>query len=377
MTKEKVINLIQKYEDGNCSLEERSRLESWYTQHAREQPDLAFPEDFWSRKEAGLQAIFPDSGMKSRIVSLRRYSWSIAAAILVSISAGIWFFNTDSVTSISQNSLVHKGDDIVPGRNIATLTLSSGKVITLSDTKTGVVVTNYKLAYNDGTSVSEVSQLDNNLVASTPNGGTYQVTLPDGSTVSLNAASSIKFPASFAGLDKRTVELTGEAYFSVNKDAEHPFIVHSRGQEVKVLGTQFNINSYGDEATVKTTLVEGSLKIDALNASNEGVILKPNQQAVLTASSQINVKEVDVEAIVGWKNGDFVFNGEDFKSTMRKIARWYDVTVEYDSSAAADINLDLDGWVSRHSNLSVVLKQIESAGNVHFKVKGRTVIVTK
>lgn len=158
-----------------------------------------------------------------------------------------------------------------------------------------------------------------------------------------------------------------------------PFIVISNNQHVEVLGTHFNIKSYAGEGAARTTLLEGSVRVvpgESVGDDTEGsVILKPNQQAILTGFKSIRIEPADVETITGWKNGDFVLSGMDLKSVMAEIARWYGVTVIYDISAPVDMKLD--GWVSRKNNLSVVLRRIESLGNVHFKVEGRRIVVTK
>jgi ferric-dicitrate binding protein FerR (iron transport regulator) len=243
------------------------------------------------------------------------------------------------------------------------------------------------------------------LTAATPRGGTYQITLPDGTKVWLNAASSLKFPASFGSLKTRSVELTGEGYFEVAKDKAHPFIVATAKQEVQVLGTHFNINAYNDEGSTKTTLLEGSVSVSSLplysssrgkrsderplghatsrdlsyrrddGGGRDDVVLKPNQESVLTNNAQIRVTDVTAEDAVAWKNGDFVFRGEALESVMRKVARWYDVEVVYADDVPRDVVIG--GYVSRSRNISVVLERMAKTGRIKFKIEGKKITVMK
>lgn len=313
---------------------------------------------------------------KPRLYKFSIYSIISAATILVAISAGLIFYINKTVES--NNIIALNGPDINPGKTSALLTLANGHKIMLSGTASG------QLAKESGVSISKTK--DGELIyettdqtqpessssyntLSTLTGQQYQVRLPDGSTVWLNAASALKYPVSFNSLQERRIELEGEAYFEVAKDRKHPFIVSSKGQQIKVLGTHFNVNSYADENSTKTTLLEGSIQI------NGRVLIKPGEQAT-GAGDQIKVSKADTESAIDWKNGDFIFNNnDDFKSAMRKIARWYDVDIIYGSSS--DIEMELRGWVSRKNTLSVVLQRIESTGKVHFKIEGRRVTVTK
>jgi len=301
---------------------------------------------------------------------------SLVAAAIGAITLGLWLYTARPL--LQPNAEIVNQHDIAPGRNSATITLANGKTINLSALKTGVMVQNSGLQYNDGTAVEPGHEVapdaGQEVVVRTPNGGTYQVELADGTKVWLNAASSIRFSVQLKALVKRSVALTGEAYFEVAKDVKHPFVVRTKQQNVEVLGTHFNINSYPDEQAIKTTLLEGSVRLTCSAETAQKIILVPNQQAILTGN-QIRVVPADLENVMAWKNGDFVFEGEDFKTTMRKIARWYNVEVIYDS----DLNdhIELGGWVSRSSKLSEVLRRIEQASNVHFKIEGRSVFVKK
>ena len=218
----------------------------------------------------------------------------------------------------------------------------------------------------------------------TPAGGQYQVTLPDGTKVWLNAASSITYPTAFVDKE-RPVKISGEVYFEVAKDKEKPFIVDVDGKSsVRVLGTSFNINSYGDESTIKTTLLEGSVKVmrTATTAvSTDSVILKPGQQALVAlpavaASSDRQLKvtsDVNIEQTLAWKNGLFNFNGSDLHAVMRQLERWYGIKVEYEGSIP---DTKFSGEIYRNVNLSDVLEALQRMG-VKFRLHGKTLLVTE
>jgi ferric-dicitrate binding protein FerR (iron transport regulator) len=301
----------------------------------------------------------------------------IAAAVAtIIVSAGIWFLKNPSKENPVQQSAYL--NDVAPGKVGATLTLANGKKIRLTDAasgelakEAGVVITKTASGQLIYEVKGENTESDKINILTTDNGETYQVRLPDGSSVWLNAASTLKYPASFAKLKDRRVELSGEGYFEVAKDKAHPFIVKTAEQEVEVLGTHFNINSYNDQPTIATTLIEGSVKV---RANGRGQIIKPNEQA-LTSDKGIKVQTVDVEEIVDWKEGDFYLNGVSLKNAMQKIARWYDVEVMFDPSVPDDI--ESTGYISRSNKLSAVLKLIEKSGDVKFKIKGNTVYVSK
>jgi transmembrane sensor len=296
-----------------------------------------------------------------------------AAAAVAAIVFGIWFFNSDTgiLKQVEMNS-AQAVNDIAPGRNMATITLANGKIINLNNAKTGLVIDGSSLKYNDGSLVQNGAPspgAKEMVTASTPRGGTYQITLPDGTHVWLNADSKISFPSQFFG-GVRKIMLTGEAYFEVAKDKIHPFVVESRGQSVEVLGTHFNINSYPDESQVQTTLLEGKVKVTGMQGHK---LLRPGEQSVLTGTG-LFVRKANEEEALAWKNGLFVFNNEPLESIMRKLARWYDIDVVY---------LDIDksqvfaGGISKYGSISRILAKMEKTGGIHFKIEGRRVIVTK
>lgn len=289
--------------------------------------------------------------------------------------------------------------DVKPGTTSATLTLSNGKKILLSGAsngelanQTGVTIkktADGKLIYEITPSLPGTINKDETTISyntlSTAKGETYQVKLPDGSLVFLNAASSLKYPTNFDKQKTRLVSLTGEGYFEISKDKSHPFIVKTTKQQVTVLGTHFNINSYTDEKATTTTLVEGSVRVSspqlASNTPSKGTGIKnalnvitliPGQQALMTRDN-ITVQTADIESVTAWKNGNIVFDNENLEGILRKIARWYNVDVIYNVNAPA--NLTMTGSISRFQPLSVVLEIIEKTNKVKFKIEGRRIMV--
>jgi ferric-dicitrate binding protein FerR (iron transport regulator) len=270
----------------------------------------------------------------------------------------------------------------LPGGNKAILTLANGRQITLTGARNGTLAVQGAVAINktadgriiynssnEATSGHAAATTYNTMT--TPRGGQYQVVLPDGSKVLLNAASSLTYPTTFNG-NERKVELTGEAYFEVAHNASKPFKVSSNGQTVEVLGTHFNINAYKDEPAIKTTLLEGKVKVTA-NTLNKVHFLEPGQQSVFNAQT-FAVNQVETEGVVAWTNGQFVFEDDNIQYIMRTVSRWYDVDVTYNGTAPDDI---FGGSVSRFNNISEVLKTLQLTGKVHFEIEGRKIIVSK
>jgi transmembrane sensor len=302
---------------------------------------------------------------------------AIAGAVTISvIGAGLFYYQ--QTVKQAESTLSTYKSDIAPGKFAGTLTLSDGRKISLSEagngklaSETGVLISksaNGKLIYEAKDAERNTNQMN---TLSTAKGETYQVRLPDGSLVWLNAASSLTYPASLTLTGKRKVKLDGEAYFEVAKDKEHPFIVESKGQQVEVLGTHFNVNTYTDELVTVTTLFEGAVRVTT-GRDHKNII--PGEQAT-NAGTQIKVSPANLENVMDWKNGDFSLNHVNFKQAMRKIARWYNVEIIYDTSISDD--MEAGGWVSRDKPLSSVLKAIEYSGLVKFRIEGRKIYVIR
>jgi ferric-dicitrate binding protein FerR (iron transport regulator) len=314
---------------------------------------------------------------------MRRYWWAVAAVVAV-LAAGGWYFGSRSRTAPLAGVPVVNKPDAAPGGNKAVLTLADGHTIVLDSAVKGDLTSqgNTKvikldsglLAYRSGGTVTGKAAPAGAPVyniLTTPRGGQYQIVLPDGSKVWLNAASSLKFPTSFTGTD-RTVTLNGEAYFEVSRRTDQPFFVRLKNDvAVEVLGTRFNINDYNDEPAVRATLLEGSIRVQRDGHSN---VLRPGQQAVLgrtDAAITIN-KDADLDEAVAWKNGMFVFNSVPLEAIMRQMERWYDVEVSYRGNVKG---ISFNGQISRYSNVSKMLDMLATTGEVHFIMENKKIIV--
>lgn len=364
-------NLIKKYLKGTCTEQEKALVESWHLHDLSQstaKPSKHTIQSAYNRGrralDAHLQAERPVRKLWPRIAA--------AASLLIVLSIGTLLFLKNPADKIASQT------DIAPGGNHAILTLSNGQKINLTDAKDGALAQQGKVTVSktaDG-NVSYLSQnkdigtsaaIDYNTM-STPAGGQYHLVLEDGTGVWLNAASSIKFPTAFTGAERK-VEITGEVYFEVAHNAAKPFKVLSNKQAIKVLGTHFNVNAYPDEENVKTTLLEGSVRV---SNSHNSIIIKPGQQSIARAGDLRINQTVDLDEVMAWKNGYFRFTDENIESVMRKLSRWYNIEVQYQASIPND---GFNGVISRSKNISQVLKMLEKTKAVHFKIEGRRVTV--
>jgi len=320
---------------------------------------------------------------KGKIVPLFRQTWIRIAAAIILLIGGYFIYNSINGNGTTK-PVIAKTDtanhEIGPGGNKAILTLADGSTINLESAVNGTIskqgntillkIVDGQLSYRS--SNEKTAQNFHNTVT-TPRGGQYQITLSDGSKVWLNAASSIDFPAAFAG-NERIVNITGEVYFEVAKNASMPFKVKIADKgEVEVLGTHFNINTYSDEPTIKTTLLEGSVKVSGL-AHDNSLIIKPGEQAQLNANDQLNVnKHANVEQVIAWKNGTFNFENADLEMALRQIARWYDVDIIFEGSVPQK---QFNGEMQRDLSLSRVIKLLEK-NDVYCRIEGKKLIVLK
>ena len=331
-----------------------------------------------------------------RVPSIRRRrirrSWFIAAVFFLLLVSGGAILRWSHVTSKPAPLVVpvvsRFKNDVQPGGNKAILTLSDGSAIVLDSAGNGklsvqgnavvVKLANGRLAYHAAGDAAVANAPVFNTI-STPKGGQYQVVLPDGSKVWLDATSSIRFPTVF-NEKQRKVELVGEAYFEVTANPMKPFIISVLSQQkekagelqkISVLGTRFNVMAYGDENTVKTTLLDGEVEVAGTTG---GTKLKPGEQAQLIRGDQANinvVSDVDVNAAVAWKNGYFDFNRADIHTIMRQLSRWYDIEVVYQGNG---VGKEFYGGMQRDLPLSAVFRILEKSG-VEFSIDGRKVMV--
>jgi transmembrane sensor len=306
--------------------------------------------------------------------------WVAAAAILLLVGSTVYFMTDHQPKTDTKQVFVnpqHTEKDASPGFDGAILTTAGGNQIILDNATNGVVSKEgntdvikqaNRLVYNESLKALPKGETFNTL--STLKGRKFQLVLSDGTKVWLDAASSLTYPIAFTGM-QRKVKATGQVYFEVAKDPAKPFIVEAAGTSVQVLGTHFNVNAYEDETTMKTTLLEGMIKITRDNNSS---MLKPGQQAVINVSEPgpINVNNaVDLDAVMAWKNGLFQFTNADLTTVLRQLSRWYDMDIIYEGKMP---RREFEGKIGRDLNLSQVLKLLEKV-QVRFRIEGNKLIV--
>lgn len=384
MNRDKLLHLIEQYKSGQCTDKERIEFELWYAQLGQDDPNLNLnPSErrrlrIW-HKLMQQEAMAPlanrhaKNPWKFNLMSIKPF---LAAAILLMVLGGMIYVYQMRDRSSSETYMETVLQDVTPGGNRATLTLSDGSTVDLKAMEAGkgiqgqglhiTKIADGVLTYQEENSKDEEVQYH---TIRTPRGGQYQVVLPDSTVVWLNAASSLRYPTRFT--DKsREVQLSGEAYFEVSKLTSKgkrvPFIVKTQGQEVQVLGTHFNIKAYQEEEETTTTLLEGKVKVvgyAGYQQETQSHILQVGQ-ASHWKNGQYNIEAVDVERAIAWKNNEFIFSGENIKTIMNNIARWYDVQVVFQGDLSG---VNFEGSVSRYEDIVEVLRKLELTGTVHFQ----------
>ena len=374
MDRKDIKDIFYKISSGTASAEEEQIAKYWlHYFHKDNVPELSAAE-LDEESEQVFTALMKKHTVKSVGVKRLWYS-AVAAAILIITTSILFYYNHETNKPVNYSKVY----DVAPGKKTATLTLANGKRIVLSDVVNGQIakqagVSIFKTA--DGQLIYKIDPAvqkdakDGYNSLTTSRAETYQVILPDGSKVWLNAATSIKYPSTFSKFKKRVIELSGEAYLEIAKDEKHPFIVKTEQQEVEVLGTHFNVSSYNDDETTRTTIVEGSVRINV--AKNVGGMLKPGQLGILNAG-KLKVGPADIETELAWKNGFFRFDDERLENIMKKISRWYNIEVVYGNEALK--NEPFAGVTTRFANVSALLRMLELTGEVKFKIEGRQIHV--
>jgi transmembrane sensor len=368
--------IIERYVAGKATDDEIRFVEAYY-QHLEKGEDVLETlekEELDALVEENYQATLLNiQQQKNSKRVFPFYKYAAAVLILIGFASGFWYLTKDHTVIKIQTIANNQPLDVLPGVDEAILTLADGTKIVLDNGKNEMLVEKAGLTISktkDGQLVYKVSNVDSKgtTVAyntiETAKGNQYQILLPDGTKVWLNAASSLKYPEIFRG-NERKVMLTGEAYFEVAKNKNMPFKVESNHQSVEVLGTHFNINSYMDDQTIKTTLIEGSIKVSNANHTKT---LKPGEQSVINNFGLGNIliaNNIDTEDEVAWKNGLFRFNNAGLKSILGQLERWYDVKIDYQSVP----NKRYNGMVPRKAKLSEVLNMLELTGNISFKIE--------
>lgn len=399
MNQKEFEELLIKYREGNCSETEKLHIERWYWEYNEYETGLTEASIAAARLEVleRLPKAIPEKKLKYPF----RIPLIAACTLLV---VGISFYLLKRNKPLTETVIAQ---DVKPGGYKAILILANGTNIDLNEVNEGEIAKDKginiiklpegQLQFKADHTVSAEQKPDtlSGLVSAprlvkqgsglnvvlTPKGGQYHIALPDGTNVWINAGSTLRFPSSFEDMPERRVHLTGEAYFEVaqvktvfgmqKRARKVPFIVQTGKQEITVLGTHFNVNSYDDEPNVKTTLLEGMVKV---SSNSEDEVIKPGQQAINDGSAII-VKRADTEMAVAWKNGEFMFARENLKSIMRKVKRWYNVEVAYTNPEIG--NKPFSGTISKFKNVSEVLNLLEVTGEVKFKIEGRKITVLR
>ncbi|WP_126244054.1 FecR family protein [Chitinophaga rhizosphaerae] len=387
MSNARIQYLVNRFFEGASSEDERQELADWVNRSASDAALQSVLEEAWRNYEpsaadrqlgeVAMERVYARISEETDRTRMRISWWkpAAAAAVLLLAGLGIWKGTRPAQEPLA-NVQEEITNDVMPGGEKAVLTLSNGRQIVLDSAADGL------LAQQGGTSVNKLSngQLvydgkDNRggeivyNTMTTPRGGQYRLTLPDGTKAWLNSASSITFPTAFAGA-VRSVAITGEVYLEVSKDEKKPFTVKADGVGIAVLGTHFNVSAYPEDGAVRTTLLEGKVKVSTAAGTRT---IAPGEQAQ-AGNGRLDVRQnVNLDQVMGWKNGRFVFEGEPIARVMNQLSRWYDVEVGDIEQVDDRFYLDLP----RSKKLSDVLKALELTGKVKFKIEGKKIIVMK
>lgn len=397
MDQVRITLLISKYFENSLTLEESLELKNLIERLPSDQEIPEVFSEIWSQsanqnpvlaeenKEKLIQNVLQKAGRTAKLPALKMRYFSAAAAIIVMVVSTVFFyFSKNTAATQSSNELANTIDSALlqPGYSKATLTLQDGTAIALDSLQEGILFKNDEvtvLKEEDGKIVflPQGDFANNGLpipskvwtnTVSTPLGGDYKIIMSDGSTIWLNAGSTLQYPSVFSG-NERKVQLTGEAFFEVAHNPAMPFYVEVEGTKIKVLGTKFNVNAYQNEEALKTTLIEGKVLI---SKGNNELVLNPGEQAVTFGNSNVIQKRTaNVEEVVAWKNGFFQFERADIATIMRQVSRWYNIEVVFEGK----INpIDFSGKISKNVPAQTVLRILEEGG-MHFEIYPNKIIV--
>ncbi len=385
MTSERLQYLLERYQQDQCTEVELEELNEWFHSWNPGTEDM----QRWLQESGGAQslqqAMYVDFNAKvKRTHRLKKIGWlykAAAASIILAVAVFLLYPNRKRSTgeAVKENTAtVNTGflHDVPPGTDKATLKLADGTEIALADTGNAHIATqnnteikqagNGSIAYTAGEQPGLQQPVYNSLT--TPRGGKYSLTLADGTAVTLDAASSITYPVAFTGKE-RLVTITGQVYFEVAHDAARPFKVMAKNQVIEDIGTAFNVNAYDDDLFAKITLAEGSINV---HNATQSALLVPGQQAVIkNGQQQIQVKKVNVEEVVAWKNGWFIFHQEDLQSIMKQAARWYNVEIVYEGTR----DKKFGGRISRYKNISELLENLKISGGISYSIDSNKVVL--
>lgn len=378
----KIKELLAKYRNSQCTADEKELVEQWYKQ-LKDTGSFEWKAGEKEMLQASVERkIMEAAGLKQKAakqrIPVRRIYWYAAASVVVMLSSLIYLKMLDRSARPNIGQAMQVSTDVIaPDANRAMITLADGKKVFLDSAGTGslAVQGNMKLVKLPSGEIvyqnanGEIStKLEYNTLSNPRGSKVIQMLLADGSRVWLNAGSALTYPVAFVGNERR-VSITGEAYFEVAHDASKPFMVFKDRMAIKVLGTHFNVNAFGDDGQdIEVTLLEGSVSVNYGGA--EG-LLKPGQQAKLGQQLKI-LRDVNIDGVMAWKNGYFHFEDASLQNVMERISRWYDVNVVYKENVPPR---KFVGEMQRDLSLSEVLKILEK-NKVHFEIVGKELIVS-
>ncbi len=371
--------LLAKAIAGTLDEEESARLRAWREEN--EVNERLYEEvvraEYIERKcrEAtrvniveGYMGVLRKRKRHARVQRVRRVS-AVAAGILIPLLAiMIWFGQKEEIPSVQVAEVIRHGEvkaELIFSDGTTKFLEAKVKDSLLLQQGANIVIRNEGLSYVGDTSTAEVQYH----TLRVPRGGEYSITLSDGTVVYLNSESELRYPVKFAGEDRR-VYLSGEAYFDVTVDKEHPFIVDLKTSAVKVLGTGFDVRAYKDENEILTTLVSGSV---VFSAGKESVVLKPGEQAVLDQSGELETREVDTYLYTAWKEGVFAFKQQRLEEIMKIVSRWYNVNIFWENASQKEVVFT--GKMRRYDDFSKIVEMLEMTGNTEFEIKGNNIFI--
>jgi ferric-dicitrate binding protein FerR (iron transport regulator) len=369
MEKQEFLGVLDRYLAGQATPEEEQMVINYLDSFQSEPGEIPATDIARERVLLQVQELLPASGKK--VLHMKWwYKVAAAAVIAVAVTAGAYLLLQQDN---KQLATVAQVQDIAPGYDRAVLTLADGSVVPLDSTGNQQITQGGTILQQQGGHLAyrgNGGKLAFNRLT-TPRGGQFSLTLSDGTRVWLNAASAIRYPLAFND-GSRSVEVSGEAYFEVAADASRPFVVKvAPGIAINVLGTSFNINAYENEGAVKTTLLNGAVRV---TSSVTAQLLKPGQQAEISSAGAVRLKtDVAVEKAVAWKNGYFDFDGMKLPEVMRQLERWYDITVIYQQGVP---DLEFYGELTRNMTLHEMVKALGASG-LKVRIEGKRMFVIK
>ncbi|SEM26313.1 FecR family protein [bacterium A37T11] len=393
MNREEARLLIHRYQQGQCTPQEKAAVEAWLNAMEQDESRADLTEANMLTAQQRILELFIQQHFPEKRIRLVSWYYTIAALLIVGAAVSFYFLIVSKSETPQGHPIVQT--EIRPGYNQATLTLADGTKIDLDSAKAGIQVNDEAINYNDGTKIKAGTRHSTTItynLLTTPKGGQYQIILSDGTKVWLNAQSTLKYPSRFSE-DKREVFLEGEAYFEVNNNpsigamqanrksnlvphkSNAPFIVKSKNQAVLVLGTEFNLAAYADEKSTKTTLVSGAIQVatydgkGSLNPSTQQQLL-PGQRSEVK-DGQIKISAANIKAETSWRNGRFDFQDMTFEEAMRQLARWYDLEITYKGKTP---DIEFFGGLNRNHNFSTV-KELLKNNQVPYRLEGHHLII--